>query len=701
MYLVIVESPAKARAIGKFLGKQYKVKASIGHLIDLPKSQLGIDLENDFEPKYITIRGKGKILRELKEANKKASRVFLATDPDREGEAISWHLSNSLGVDESLPCRVEFHEITKEAIKDAFSKPRFLDINRIEAQQARRILDRMVGYMISPLLWEKIRKGLSAGRVQSVATRLICDREKEIEAFVPEEYWSIEGKFKGTEDENSFTAAFHGKGGKKMDLATEEEVNAVLQQLEGKNYEVLKVQIRDRRRHPAPPFITSTLQQEAYRKLGFTTRKTMITAQQLYEGIEVGKKKEPVGLITYMRTDATSISSSAQKEARKYINSAFGKEYLPEKPRKFKAKKGAQEAHEAIRPTSVLRNPEEIKTFLSRDQYRLYKLIWNRFLASQMKSALLEQVRVDIGAEEFIFKASGSTIKFPGFTVIYTEGEDKEKEKDNRLPTLTKGQKLELLSLSPGQHFTQPPPRFTEASLVKTMESRGIGRPSTYSPTIETILGRGYVLRQNRVFKPTELGFIVVDILKNFFPEIIDANFTARLEDQLDKVESGEASRLEVLNEFYSSFNKRLIVAKEEMKKVEIQDEVTDEICPKCGKNLVKKHGRFGEFLACPGFPECRHTAQIKISTGVKCPLCEGDIIERRSRKGRRFYGCSNYPRCTFVSWDKPLNKKCPECGYFLVEKSYRGSTRGLYCGNKECGYREKKPAESESKSKR
>ncbi len=698
MYLVIVESPAKARAIGKFLGKQYKVKASIGHLIDLPKSQLGIDLENNFEPKYITIRGKGKILKELKEAGKKAKRVFLATDPDREGEAISWHLSNSLGVDEEIPCRVEFHEITREAVKEAFSKPRFLDLNRIEAQQARRILDRMVGYLISPLLWEKIRKGLSAGRVQSVATRLICDREKEIEDFVPEEYWSLEGKFKGAGDKDIFTAKFHGRNGKKIDLATEEEVGDILQQLSGKKYEVQKIQVQERRRNPAPPFITSTLQQEASRKLGFTTKKTMATAQQLYEGLEVGKKGEPVGLITYMRTDTATISTLAREEAAKYISSEFGKEYLPEKPRKFAAGKGAQGAHEAIRPTSVLRKPEGIKGFLNRDQYRLYKLIWERFLASQMESALIEQVKVDIAAGEFIFKATGSSIKFPGFMVIYIEGEDEEKENEKQLPALTKGQQLVLLSLNPGQHFTQPPPRFTEASLVKTMENRGIGRPSTYSPTIETILGRGYVIKQEKVFKPTELGFIVVDLMKNFFPEIIDANFSARLEDQLDKVESGKISRSKVLNEFFASFKKRLDLAKEEMKKIEIEDEKTEEICPLCGKNLVKKTGRFGKFLACPGFPECRHTMQIKVTTGVKCPLCEGEIIERRSKKGKKFYGCSSYPQCEFVSWDKPVDKKCPQCGYFLVEKTFRGINKGLHCGNKECDYREKKPAKSESK---
>ena len=692
MYLVIVESPAKAKTISKFLGRQFKVKASIGHLVDLPKSHLGIDLENGFTPKYITIRGKGKILKELKEASKKASRVFLATDPDREGEAISWHLCNSLGVDVNIPCRVEFHEITKTAVKTAFSNPRPLDMNRVEAQQARRILDRIVGYMISPLLWEKIKKGLSAGRVQSVAVRLICDREKEIEAFVPEEYWTIEGKFQVPAEEKVFTAKFYGKNGKKIKLSNKEQVDEILKELKSKNYEILRVRFQEKKRNPSPPFTTSTLQQEAYRKLGFSTKKTMITAQQLYEGIEVGHN-EPEGLITYMRTDATFISPVAREEAKNYISCFFGEEYLPEKPRVYAPRKGAQQAHEAIRPTSVFREPEGIRTFLSKDQYRLYKLIWERFIASQMKEALIEMVQVDIGADGYLFKASGSNIKFPGFMTVYIESEDEEKEKENSLPSLVDGQKLNLLSLNPRQHFTQPPARFTEASLVKTMENKGIGRPSTYSPTIETILSRGYVVKQDNVLKPTELGFIVVDYLKSFFPEIIDVDFTAQLEDQLDKVESGETTRIKVLNDFFTPFLDRLNVAKEKMEKVEIQDEETEEVCPLCGRKLVKKVGRFGKFLACPGFPECRYTTQVKINTGVQCPLCGGEILERRSRKGRKFYGCSNYPDCKFVSWDKPLNLKCPECGFFLVEKN-----KGIRCGNKNCSYEEKKPLKSESK---
>ncbi len=691
MYLVIVESPAKARTIGKFLGKKYQVKASIGHLIDLPRSRLGIDLENDFAPKYITIRGKGKILQELKDATKKAEKVYLATDPDREGEAISWHLSNSLDLGNKEPHRVEFHEITKAAIKDAFARPRHINQPKVEAQQARRILDRLVGYKISPLLWEKVRKGLSAGRVQSVALRLICEREREINAFVSEEYWTIEGDFKEPDAGNIFMAKFFGRDGKKIELKSEDEVNEILPDLTGKTCLVQKVQLQERKRNPAPPFITSTLQQEASRKLRFTTKKTMLVAQQLYEGIKVGHKGEAEGLITYMRTDATVISEYAREEAKKYIEMKFGNKYLPSKPRKFATAKGAQEAHEAIRPTAIAKEPGAIKGFLTKEQYRLYKLIWERFLASQMEAAIIEQVRADLQIGDYLFKASGSSIKFPGFMVLYTEGEDEEKEKEKQLPPLTEGQQLELLKLNPLQHFTQPPPRFTEATLVKMMEKKGIGRPSTYSPTIETIQSRGYVLKKEKVFKPTELGIIIADLLKEFFPEIIDINFTAQLEDKLDKIESGEISRLKVLSEFYTPFKERLDVAQKEMKKIKIQDEKTEEICPLCGENLVKKTGRYGQFLACPGFPECRYTTPLKVEIGVKCPLCEGMVVERRSKKGRKFYGCDRYPACKFVSWDKPVEKKCPKCGSFLVEKGTRGSSKGYSCANKACDFKETK----------
>lgn len=691
MFLVIVESPAKARTISKFLGKQYQVKASIGHLVDLPRSRLGIDLDNDFEPKYITIRGKGKIMQELKDATKKAEKVYLATDPDREGEAISWHLSNALNLNNDEPRRVEFHEITKTAVKNAFARPRPINETKVEAQQARRILDRLVGYTISPLLWEKVRKGLSAGRVQSVALRLICDREREINAFVAEEYWTIEGNFKEPATGEVFVAKFYGSAGKKMALTSEEEVNKLFPHLTDKNCLVQKVQRRERKRQPAPPFITSTLQQEASRKLRFTTKKTMMVAQQLYEGIKVGPKGETEGLITYMRTDATAVSPYALEEARKYIELKYGNGYLPPKPRKFAAPKSAQEAHEAIRPTVVPREPGAVEKYLTRDQFRLYKLIWERFLASQMEAALWDQVKADLQLGDYLFKASGSSLKFPGFMVIYTEGEDEEKEKEKQLPPLVEGQPVELLKLNPQQHFTQPPPRFTEATLVKTMEKIGIGRPSTYSPTIETIQSRGYVLKEEKVFKPTELGFVIADLLQKYFPEIIDVNFTAQLESKLDQIEAGDVSRVQVLSDFYDPFKDRLSVAQKEMKKIEIREEETDEVCPLCGKNLVKKMGRYGQFLACPGFPECRFTMPLKAGIGVQCPLCEGQVVERRSKKGRKFFGCDRFPDCKFVSWEKPAGKKCPQCGSYLVEKSSGGAQKVYRCSNKSCDFQEKR----------
>ncbi len=689
MNLVIVESPAKAKTIRKFLGRNYQVKASMGHLVDLPKSQLGVDLENNFQPKYITIRGKGKILKELKDAARKANKVFLASDLDREGEAISWHLGNSLGVENGVPCRVVFNEITKDAIKKAFTHPRHLDINRVDAQQARRILDRLVGYMISPILWEKVQKGLSAGRVQSVALRLICDREEEIKAFIKEEYWTIEAKFSTPgEDDTPINARFFGREGGRVTFAREDDVNKILSELKSNDYVVHRIQVKERRRKPSPPFITSTLQQEASRRLNFSAKRTMMVAQQLYEGLEVGTKKESTGLITYLRTDATRVSPESQQEGRSYIEEHFGKEYIPEKPPFYAGKKGAQEAHEAIRPTSVLRDPVTIKKYLSRDQLRLYRLIWERFVASQMTPALFENVRVDIKGGEYIFKASGSTIKFPGFLALLKD--DGIVKTDEILPPLKEGNELALIALEPIQHFTQPPPRYSEASLVKTMESKGIGRPSTYAPTIETIKGRGYVVREEKAFKPTELGFVVVDQLKNFFPEIIDVDFTARLEDRLDKIEAGEIPWLEVIKDFYEPFQQRLQVASEEMQKVTMEEE-TGELCPLCSRKLMKKFGRYGSFHACSGFPECRFTKQPQSETGIKCPLCDGEIVERRSKKGRLFYGCSNYPNCSFVSWDKPLERACPDCGVHLVEKkAYRSSPPSVRCSNKECDYKEK-----------
>ncbi|HHU75288.1 MAG TPA: type I DNA topoisomerase [Firmicutes bacterium] len=683
MDLVIVESPAKARTISKFLGKKYQVKASMGHLVDLPKSRLGIDPENEFKAKYITIRGKGKILKELKDAGKKAKNIFLATDPDREGEAISWHLSNSLGLPADTPCRIKFHEITKPAIKSAFTNPQPLNLNKIEAQQARRILDRLVGYLISPLLWDRVRKGLSAGRVQSVAVRLICDREREIQAFIPEEYWTITGVLKGPSSSDFFEAKFFGKS-KKIKLTAESQVKELLKHLDGCSYIVKKVTVRERKRNPLPPFTTSSLQQDAFTKLGFATKKTMFLAQQLYEGIEIGPKKEALGLITYMRTDATRTSPLAREEARKYVTEKFGDKFLPPKSRTFTSPKGAQEAHEAIRPTSVFREPSQMKQFLKRDQHRLYKLIWERFVSSQMAAALFEQIRADIAAGDYLFKASGSKLKFAGFTVIYHDKMDKDKS----IPHLKEGQVLELQTLLPEQHFTQPPARYTEASLVKALENKGIGRPSTYSPIIETVQGRGYVLREGKTFRPTELGFIIVDIMKQFFPEVIDIDFTAQLENMLDKVESGQYSGLRLLKDFYEPFQNRLRIATEKMEKIGLEDEVTEEVCPLCGKNLVKKYGRYGVFLACPGFPECRFTMKPRANTGVGCPMCKGEIVERRTKRGKLFFGCSNYPDCTFVSWDRPVDKKCPKCGHIMIEKKVRGGTT-VRCSNKECDYQE------------
>lgn len=693
MYLVIVESPAKARTLKKFLGKKYKVEASMGHVIDLPKSQFGIDVEKEYQPKYITIRGKGDVLKKLKSEGKKADKIFFAADPDREGEAISWHLMKALGIEESEPCRVEFHEITKNAVKEAFKKPRTIDKNRVDAQQARRVLDRLVGYNISPLLWEKInKKGLSAGRVQSVAIRLICDREKEINSFVPEEYWSLTAELTPGRKKDLFQARFRGKEKAKIKLPDEKTVKEIMEGLKEANYTVKNIKKRERKRNPAPPFITSTLQQDAAKRLGFTVRKTMSLAQQLYEGINL-KKEGTVGLITYIRTDSTQVSPTAREEAKEYILNKYGKDYYPPKPRIYKSRKSAQEAHEAIRPTSVFRDPQEIKNQLSRDQYRLYKLIWDRFVASQMSSAIFDRVTVDIKAGDYIFRATGSTIKFPGFLLLYNYPQE-EKEEDTKLPELKEGHELKLLNLHPQQHFTQPPPRFTEASLVKSLEEMGIGRPSTYAPTIETIQARGYVIKEDKNLVPTELGQIVSDLLKEFFPEIVDVEFTASMEEKLDLVEEGKTEWVEVIDNFYRPFQKTLHYAEKEMEEVEIQDQESDEICEKCGRTMVYKHGRFGKFLACPGFPECRNTKALLKETGVKCPLCQGDIVEKKTRKGRKFFGCSNYPQCEFVSWYRPVNEKCTQCDSILVEK--KGRQRGvLECSNKECSYK------TEGKSKR
>lgn len=693
--LVIVESPAKAKTIGKYLGSKFIVKASMGHIRDLPKSQIGVEVENHFEPKYITIRGKGSVLKELKDASRKVKNIYLAADPDREGEAIAWHLAHYLELSETEPCRVVFNEITKQAVKDAFKQPRPIDMDLVNAQQARRILDRLVGYKISPLLWKKVKKGLSAGRVQSVAVKLIIDRENEIKAFVPEEYWSITAKLSVNGSE--FEAKYYGVDGEKRELNREADVREILDKIGQAAFVVGDVKEKERQRNPAPPFITSSLQQEAARKLNFRAAKTMQVAQQLYEGIDLGKEGT-VGLITYMRTDSTRISPVAQEEAKAYIETAYGADYYPETPRVYlKKNANAQDAHEAIRPTSVGKTPEELKAFLSRDQFRLYKLVWERFVASQMASAVLDTMTVDIAAADVTFRAVGSKVKFPGFMKVYVEGnDDGTTEDDNYLPVLAQGDELVNKGIEPKQHFTQPPPRYSEARLVRALEEMGIGRPSTYAPTLDTIQKRGYVAMEEKRFVPTELGELVIQLMAEFFPEILNVEFTAHMEEELDFVEEGKVDWVRVLDEFYATFEKRLEFAEEEMKEVEIQDEVTDVLCEKCGRNMVIKMGRFGKFLACSGFPDCRNAKPIVKEIGVACPKCkEGSVVERRSKKGRIFYGCDKYPDCDFVSWDKPAGKPCPNCGSMLVEKNTKSGSF-LQCG--ECGFREEnRQAEGEA----
>ncbi|MNW23625.1 DNA topoisomerase 1 [compost metagenome] len=667
--LVIVESPSKAKTIGKYLGSKFIVKASMGHVRDLPKSQIGVEVENDFNPKYITIRGKGSVLKELKDARKKVKKVYLAADPDREGEAIAWHLAHALELDGTEECRVVFNEITKQAVKDAFKTPRKINMDLVNAQQARRILDRLVGYKISPLLWKKVKKGLSAGRVQSVAVKIILDRENEISDFVPEEYWTITAKLaiKGS----TFEAKFHKLNGEKTELGSEEDVQRVLAAIGSDEFTVASVKEKERLRNPSPPFTTSSLQQEAARKLNFRASKTMSVAQQLYEGVDLGKEGT-VGLITYMRTDSTRVAASAQEEAKEYIVGQYGDAFVPETPRQYAKKSAnAQDAHEAIRPTSMLRDPDTMKPFLSRDQLRLYKLIWERFIASQMSSAIMDTLSVDITAGDTVFRASGSKVRFPGFMKVYVEGNDDGKtEEDKLLPPLQTGDALKRESIEPKQHFTQPPPRYTEARLVKTLEELGIGRPSTYAPTLETIQKRGYVAIEEKKFVPTELGELVIEQMEQFFPEILNVEFTANMEGDLDHVEEGAEDWVKVLNDFYKSFEKRLEVAEEEMAEIEIEDEVSDEVCDKCGKPMVYKLGRFGKFLACSGFPDCRNTKPIVKDIGVTCPSCNtGHVVERRSKKGRIFYGCDRYPECDFVSWDRPSTKPCPVCSSMMVEK--------------------------------
>lgn len=684
-YLVIVESPSKAKTIEKYLGKKYKVIASMGHVRDLPKSQTGVDVDNNYEPKYITIRGKGPILKDLRAAAKKAKKIFLASDPDREGEAIAWHLAHSLNVDESSPCRVVFNEITKDAIKESFKHPRKIDMDLVHAQQARRILDRLVGYNISPLLWKKVKKGLSAGRVQSVALRLITEREYQIKNFTPEEFWSIKGEFLHGKD--VFEATFQSVDGEKVELGTEEDVKNVTKKLTSNEFVIDDVTKKERRRKPAFAFTTSSMQQEAARKLNMRARKTMMIAQQLYEGVELGKQGS-VGLITYMRTDSIRISETAQAEAVEYINGKFGEEYVNTEERKAKGKGKSQDAHEAIRPTSTLRTPESVKEYLDRNQYRLYKLIWERFVASQMASAVLDTVKVNLNSNGVSFRANGSMVKFPGFMKVYVEGTDDQKEeKDRVLPEMEEGDKIFSKDIVPKQHFTQPPPRYTEARLVKTLEELGIGRPSTYVPTLDTIQKRGYVVLDNKRFVPTELGEIVLELILEFFPEVINIQFTAGMEESLDEVEEGKEEWVRVIDEFYQGFEKRLEVAEKEMREIEIKDEPAGIDCDLCGSPMVYKMGRYGKFIACSNFPDCRNTKAIVKEIGMACPKCkEGQIVERKSKKNRIFYGCDHYPECDFLSWDKPIARPCPKCGDMLVEKKLK---KGMQVQCVSCDYKE------------
>ncbi|MFJ7950513.1 type I DNA topoisomerase [Lysinibacillus sp. NPDC096418] len=685
-YLVIVESPAKAKTIERYLGKKYKVKASVGHVRDLPRSQMGIDTENNYEPKYITIRGKGPVLQELKSAAKKVKKIYLAADPDREGEAIAWHLATALNIDIESDCRVVFNEITKDAILESFKHPRSINMDLVDAQQARRMLDRLVGYNISPILWKKVKKGLSAGRVQSVALRMIIDRENEIKNFQPEEYWTIEGSFE--KGKKTFDALYYGDGKEKIKLTNEDQVKAILKNVKGTEFNVANVTKKERKRNAAPAFTTSSLQQEAARKLNFRAKKTMMLAQQLYEGIDIGKKEGTVGLITYMRTDSTRISETAKTEAIAYIETKYGKEYIATEVKQAKKASNAQDAHEAIRPTSTMRTPDELKTVLSRDQLRLYRLIWERFIASQMAPAVLDTVAVDLQNGDVLFRANGSQVKFAGFMKLYIEGTDDQTEETTKLlPEMGIGDKVKSLDIEPKQHFTQPPPRFSEARLVKTMEEIGIGRPSTYAPTLDTLQRRGYVVLDAKRFMPTELGEIVHQLVLEFFPDIINIEFTAKMEQDLDDVEEGSRKWVEVIDEFYKDFEVHVKHADAEMEKVVIKDEPAGEDCEKCGSPMVYKLGRYGKFMACSNFPDCRNTKAIMKPIDVKCPSCEdGEIVERKSKTKRLFYGCNQYPECEFVSWDKPISRPCPKCSELLVEKKLK---KGVQIQCTKCDYEE------------
>lgn len=687
MNLVIVESPAKAKTIKKYLGKDFEVVASMGHIRDLPKSKFGIDIENNFEPHYINMRDKSDVIKELKKQAKKSDTIYLATDPDREGEAISWHLAQLLNLDMNDNNRVTFNEITKTGVQNGMNNPRQIDIDLVNAQQTRRILDRIVGYQLSPFLWKKVRRGLSAGRVQSVTVRLIVDREREIRSFVPVEYWSVDAKFttKG-KSRKTFPSKLITVDGEKVELHTEEETNKILARLEGKEFAVTNVKKRVTRKAPAPPFITSTLQQEASKRLSFQSRRTMKTAQELYEGIEI-KGMGAVGLITYMRTDSLRISDEARNSAKTYIEAKFGEKYIPDKPRVFKSKSNAQDAHEAIRPSMPELEPDSIKDNLTADQYKLYKLIWSRFIASQMANALLDTVSIDITADNCVFRSSGYSVKFDGFTVLYEETKDDEEEDNKILPEINNGDIVNVKELKGNQHFTQPPARYTEASLIKTLEENGIGRPSTYAPIITTIISRYYVERDGKQLKPTQLGEVVTDLMKEHFKKIVDAKFTANMETTLDEVEKGKTNWVETLDKFYKDFDKTLKKAETDMegKRVKVPDETTDLICEKCGKPMVIKIGRFGRFIACSGFPDCKNTKKIVQETKGVCPICGQKIVLKKSKKGRSFYGCDNYPECNFMTWYPPTEEKCPKCNSTLFKKG--GKSAKLMCLKPDCGY--------------
>lgn len=680
-YLVIVESPAKVKTIRKFLGSRYQVDASNGHVRDLPKSQLGVDVDNDYEPKYITIRGKGDILAKLRREAKKADKVFLATDPDREGEAISWHLTYALKLDPSKTHRISFNEITKEAVESSIKNARNIDMDLVNAQQARRVLDRIVGYRISPVLWAKVKRGLSAGRVQSVALRIIADREAEINAFIPDEYWSLDAVFKAGKEKKPLSARFYGKNGKSLTIHCEKELEQIIKELDGEQYRIDDVKRSERTKKAPYPFTTSTLQQEAGKVLNFATSKTMRIAQQLYEGVDL-KDSGTVGLITYLRTDSTRISESADADARAYIAKRYGSEFVAAVPQKQKEGRKIQDAHEAIRPTDISRTPEHVKDSLSRDQFRLYQLIWKRFTASRMAEAKYAVTSVKISAGAYLFTTAASHLVFPGFLSVYTQS-DEEKESDNAvLAGLTAETSVKFNSFDYTQHFTQPPAHYTESALVKTLEELGIGRPSTYAPTISTIIARRYIIKENKNLYLTEIGEVVNNIMKKSFPSIVDVNFTANMEALLDAVETGEVEWKTIIRNFYPDLDEAVKTAEKELESVTIADEVTDVICENCGRNMVIKYGPHGKFLACPGFPECRNTKPYLEKIGVACPKCGSDVVIRKTKKGRRYYGCENNPECDFMSWQKPSAEKCPTCGSYMLEKGGK-----LVCSNEKCGF--------------